>query len=63
MNKFKTDLESFTQDLYDLMGRNGVTQNLFFDKYVADDEAFMVDIFEGEGVIYFDDLTITIKPN
>ena len=63
MNKFKIDLVKFTQDLYDLMGRNGITQRQFFDKYVATDDAFMVDHFEDEGVICFDDLTITIKPN
>ena len=62
-NKIKIDLEAFTQDLYDLLGRNGITQRQFFDKYVATDDAFMVDHFEDEGVIYFDDVTITIKRN
>ena len=61
MNRFKIDLEAFTQDLYDLMGMNGITQKQFFDKYVATDDAFMVDQFEDEGVIYFDDLVVTVR--
>lgn len=61
MNRFKIDLEAFTQDLYDLMGRNGITQRQFFDKYVATDKAFMVDHFEDEGVIYFDDVVVTVR--
>lgn len=61
MNRFKIDLEAFTQDLYDLMGRNGITQRQFFDKYVATDDAFMVDHLEDEGVIYFDDVVVTVR--
>lgn len=63
MNKYKIDFEAFAQDLYDLMGKNGITQRQFFYKYVATDDAFMVDHFDDAAVIYFDDLTITIKPN
>lgn len=63
MNKRNVSIARFVQDLYDLMGMNGVSQSDFFFKYVEEDDAFMVDAFEDESVIYFDDVTITIKPN
>ena len=61
MNKFKIDVVEFAQDLYDLMGINGITQRQFFDKYVATDDAFMVDQLKDEGVIYFDDVVVTVR--
>lgn len=62
MNRYKNDIEQFAQDLYDLMGLNGMKARAFFNKYVVSDDAFMVDTSdEDEAIIYFDDLTITIK--
>lgn len=63
MNKYKIGFVEFAQDLYDLMGMNGITQEQFFHKYVATDRAFQIDEYKDGVVIYFDDLTITIKPN
>lgn len=63
MNRFKIDFAEFAQDLYDLMGMNGITQRQFFGKYVATDRAFQIDEYKDGAVIYFDDVTITIKPN
>lgn len=60
------ELTRFAQDLYDVLGMNTnhCTQQEFFDKYVMDDNAFMVsDEGRDKQVIYFDNLTITIKPN
>lgn len=61
MNRYKNDIGQFAQDLYDLMGLNGMKARDFFNKYVVSDNAFMVDTYEDEAIIYFDDLTITIK--
>lgn len=60
-----TDITEFAQDLYDVLGMNTnfITQQRFFDKYVENDNAFMVDQYTDKAVIYFDDYTITIKPN
>lgn len=59
------DLNEFAQDLYDVLGMNTdqCTQKQFFNKYVADDYAFMIDSYTDKEVIYFDDFTITIKRN
>lgn len=62
MNKRNVSIARFVQDLYDLMGMNGVSQSDFFIRYVEEDDAFMVDAFEGEGVIYFDNFTIKVIP-
>ena len=55
----------FAQDIYDVLGMNTnhCTQRDFFDRYVLDDDAFMIDQYKDKAVIYFDDYTITIKPN
>ena len=59
------DINEFAQDLYDVLGMNtnNCTQEQFFKKYVENDYAFMVDSYTDREVIYFDDFTITIKPN
>lgn len=62
MNKRNVSIATFVQDLYDLMGMNGVSQSDFFFKYVEEDDAFMVDAFADEGVIYFDNFTIKVTP-
>ena len=61
----KKDINEFAQDLYDVLGMNtnNCTQEQFFKKYVENDYAFMVDSYTDREVIYFDDFTITIKPN
>lgn len=56
----RNDVTKFTQDLYDLMGMNGEKQKDFFNKYVKDDEAFMVD--NNENRIFFDDFDIQVMP-
>ena len=64
-NKRNERLNEFAQDLYDVLGMNtnDCTQEQFFKKYVENDYAFMVDSYTDREVIYFDDFTITIKPN
>ena len=64
-NKRNERLNEFAQDLYDVLGMNtnNCTQEQFFKKYVENDYAFMVDSYTDREVIYFDDFTITIKPN
>ncbi len=59
------DLNEFAQDLYDVLGMNTdhCTQQRFFNRYVANDNAFMIDSYTDKEVIYFDDFTITIKRN
>ena len=59
------DINEVAQDLYDVLGMNtnNCTQEQFFKKYVENDYAFMVDSYTDREVIYFDDFTITIKPN
>ena len=59
------DINEFAQDLYDVLGMNtnNCTQEQFFKKYVESDYAFMVDSYTDREVIYFDDFTITIRPN
>ena len=59
------DISEFTQDLYDLMGRNTnfITPRQFFDKYVIDDHAFMVSEDDGKFQILMDDYTITVTEN
>lgn len=59
-NHKREDVMHFTQDLYDLMGMNGEKQKDFFNKYVKDDEAFMVD--NNENRIFFDDFDIQVMP-
>lgn len=59
-------LTEFAQDLYDVLGMNTkfCTQEQFFNKYVIDDNAFMIsDEGCNKQVIYFNDYTITIKMN
>lgn len=58
-------LVHFAQDLYDVLGMNTdfITQEQFFNEYVADDDAFMVSDEGDKQVIYFDDYTITITKN
>ena len=59
------DINEFAQDLYDVLGMNtnNCTQEQFFKKYVENDYAFMIDSYTDREVIYFDDFTITIRPN
>ena len=61
----KKDINEFAQDLYDVLGMNtnNCTQEQFFKKYVENDYAFMIDSYTDREVIYFDDFTITIRPN
>lgn len=60
MNNRPTPYSEFINDLYDLMGMNGVKQRDFFQKYVELDRAFMVD--EDAMTIYMDDFDIIVKP-
>lgn len=64
-NKRNERLSEFAQDLYDVLGMNtnDCTQEEFFKKYVENDYAFMTDSYTDREVIYFDDFTITIRPN
>lgn len=59
------DLNEFAQDLYDVLGMNTdhCTQQKFFNRYVENDNAFMIDSYTDKEIIYFDDFTITIKRN
>lgn len=59
------DIVEFAQDIYDVLGMNTnhQTQEGFFDKYVENDNAFMVSDEGDKQVIYFDDFTITITQN
>lgn len=59
------DLAEFAQDLYDVLGMNTnhCTQEEFFEKYVRDDKAFMVNDEGDKQLILFDNYTITIKKN
>ena len=59
------DINEFAQDLYDVLGMNtnDCTQEQFFNKYVENDNAFIVVPYADEAVIHFDDFTITIRPN
>lgn len=61
-NRVRTDFSEFANDLYDLMGKNGISQDDFFDRYVAEDRAFMIDEYKDQVRIYFDDFEIIIKP-
>ena len=51
--------------MYDVLGMNTdhCTQEQFFNKYVENDNAFMIDSYTDKEVICFDDFTITIKRN
>lgn len=52
----------FIQDLYDLMGMNGMKIPAFFYKYVENDNAFMVgEDEEGNPAIIMDEFDIVIK--
>lgn len=57
-----SDLVSFAQDLYDVLGMNTdfCTQETFFDRYVEDDESFMVSDEGDKQYILFDNFKITI---
>lgn len=59
------DLAVFAEDLYNVLGmnKNFCTQKQFFEKYVEDDNAFMVSDEGDKQCILFDDYTITIKKN
>ena len=57
------NMDDFAQDLYDLLGMNGISQEEFFIKYVAEDKAFMIDSYRNKDIIIMDNYTITIKPN
>lgn len=61
-NRPEHDPAEFTQDLYDLMGRNTqfMTPKRFFDKYILSDGAFMVDADEKR--IYLDEFDIVLVP-
>lgn len=56
-------LSEFATDLYDVLGMNTsfCTQEQFFDKYVADDDAFMIMDEGGKQYILFDNYKITIE--
>lgn len=56
----KHDIGEFAQDLYDLMGMNGMKQETFFGKYVEDDNAFMID--NDDNRIFFDEFDIQVIP-
>ena len=43
------------------MNTNFITQKRFYEKYVEDDDAFMVSDEGDKQVIYFDDFKITIE--
>lgn len=62
---YRNGLAEFANDLYDLMGKNTqfMTQDEFFEKYVENDNAFMVFDNGEKQVIYFDDFTITVTAN
>lgn len=64
-NKIIYDLTEFAQDLYDVLGMNTnfCTQKNFFEKYVMDDNAFMVCDEGDKHYILFDDYKITIERN
>lgn len=62
MNKYHNSFSEFANDLYDLLGKNGMTQDKFFDKYVDEDRAFMLDEYEDEATIIMDHYLITINP-
>lgn len=64
-NKIIYDLTEFAQDLYDVLGmnKNFCTQKNFFEKYVKDDNAFMVCDEGDKQYILFDDYKITIERN
>ena len=64
-NKRNERLNEFAQDLYDVIGMNtnDCTQEQFFNKYVENDNAFIVVPYADEAVIRFNDFTITIRPN
>lgn len=57
-----TDLVTFAQDLYDVLGMNTnhCTQKSFFARYVEDDKSFMVSDEGDEQYILFDNFRITI---
>ena len=60
-----SELMAFAQDIYDVLGMNThhCTQEKFFDKYVINDNAFMVSDEGDKQYIYFDDFKITIERN
>ena len=64
-DKRNEKLNEFAQDLYDVLGMNtnDCTQEQFFNKYVENDNAFIVVPYADEAIIQFDDFTITIRPN
>ena len=59
----KRELFEFGQDVYDLMGMNTnfINQREFYEKYVRDDDAFMVSVEGNKQVIYFDKFKVTIE--
>ena len=63
--KGNKDLAEFANDLYDVLGMNTnfISQNQFYDRYVKNDNAFMVSDEGDKQVIYFDDFKITIERN
>lgn len=61
MNRYKIPFSEFANDLYDLLGKNGMTQNKFFYKYVEADRSFQLDEEIDRAVIWFDDVKITIE--
>ena len=66
MNKRNNfDLAEFAQDIYDVLGmnKNFQTQKGFFNRYVANDDAFMISDEGDKQVIYFDDFKVTIERN
>ena len=62
MDKFFSE---FANDVYDVMAKNtdNITQEDFYDKYVANDPSFMIDEYKDKKVITFTDYTITIRKN
>ena len=58
-----SDLGLFAQDLYDVLGMNTnfETQRDFFNRYVMDDDAFMIYDEGDKYFIFFDDVKITIS--
>lgn len=66
MNKSMSNLSEFANDVHDLMGMNTqfITQRRFFDKWVENDNAFIIDEDDKERpTILFDDFTVTIESN
>jgi len=63
MNNRPDSLSDFANDIYDVLGMNTnhQTQRGFFEKYVEDDTAFMIDEYKDVAYIYFDDFKITIE--